>query len=338
MTEPRRPTASSASCWRIRRPRHSVAIPWLAETYRAEIVAVTIDLGQGRNGSRRCATARSRPAPCAPTSSTSATSSPATTWSRGLKAGLFRDDPTATTETLGAAADRADAGRRLPASSRRARSRTAIAAARGGASLANAVRALDPALTLLAVPASMSLPRDERSSMTGLPAERPSVPDRRQLAGRAGVRRHRAAARRADRRSTASRCRGSTWWTASTSWRAPTASARQPLVALDVAHQALEGGDDFEPTPSGSAREVAEGVSADARTTARGSRRCAQALDAYVDKIQERVGGIVRLKLFKGDCTVVECQVSTPAAPCDHRRWRQRPDCGLHCRLRTAGD
>ena len=36
-----------------------------------------------------------------------------------------------------------------------------------------------------------------------------------------------------------------------------------------------------------------------------------QALDAYVDKIQERVSGIVRLKLFQGDCTVVECQVAT---------------------------
>jgi argininosuccinate synthase len=39
------------------------------------------------------------------------------------------------------------------------------------------------------------------------------------------------------------------------------------------------------------------------------------ALDAYVDKIQERVGGVVRLKLFQGDCTVVECHVSTPAKP-----------------------
>jgi argininosuccinate synthase len=33
------------------------------------------------------------------------------------------------------------------------------------------------------------------------------------------------------------------------------------------------------------------------------------ALDAYVDKIQERVTGIVRLKLLKGDCAVVDCQV-----------------------------
>ena len=29
-----------------------------------------------------------------------------------------------------------------------------------------------------------------------------------------------------------------------------------------------------------------------------------EALDAYVDKVQERVTGVVRLKLFKGDCRV----------------------------------
>ena len=30
-----------------------------------------------------------------------------------------------------------------------------------------------------------------------------------------------------------------------------------------------------------------------------------EALDAYVDNVQERVTGVVRLKLFKGDCRVV---------------------------------
>jgi argininosuccinate synthase len=39
-----------------------------------------------------------------------------------------------------------------------------------------------------------------------------------------------------------------------------------------------------------------------------------QALDAYVDKIQERVGGVVRLKLHHGDCTVVECHATRPSA------------------------
>jgi argininosuccinate synthase len=39
-----------------------------------------------------------------------------------------------------------------------------------------------------------------------------------------------------------------------------------------------------------------------------------QGLDAYIDKIQERVSGIVRLKLHQGDCTVVEC-VAKASAP-----------------------
>jgi argininosuccinate synthase len=39
-----------------------------------------------------------------------------------------------------------------------------------------------------------------------------------------------------------------------------------------------------------------------------------EALDAYVDKIQERVTGVVRLKLLKGECTVVDCKV-IPSAP-----------------------
>ena len=31
-----------------------------------------------------------------------------------------------------------------------------------------------------------------------------------------------------------------------------------------------------------------------------------EALDAFVDKAQEQVNGVVRLKLFKGDCLPVE--------------------------------
>jgi argininosuccinate synthase len=41
-----------------------------------------------------------------------------------------------------------------------------------------------------------------------------------------------------------------------------------------------------------------------------------EALDAYVAKIQERVNGLVRLKLFKGDCRVVGRR--SPAAGRDH--------------------
>jgi argininosuccinate synthase len=35
------------------------------------------------------------------------------------------------------------------------------------------------------------------------------------------------------------------------------------------------------------------------------------ALDAYVDKIQDRVSGVVRLKLLNGDCAVVDCQAQS---------------------------
>ena len=38
------------------------------------------------------------------------------------------------------------------------------------------------------------------------------------------------------------------------------------------------------------------------------------ALDAFVDKIQERVSGVVRLKLFKGECAIVDCQVAADPA------------------------
>jgi argininosuccinate synthase len=40
-----------------------------------------------------------------------------------------------------------------------------------------------------------------------------------------------------------------------------------------------------------------------------------EALDAYVAKVQERVSGVIRLKLFKGECRVVGR--TSPFAPCD---------------------
>lgn len=37
-----------------------------------------------------------------------------------------------------------------------------------------------------------------------------------------------------------------------------------------------------------------------------------RALDAYVDRIQEHVNGVIRLKLFKGNCTIVDRRPSSP--------------------------
>ena len=67
-----------------------------------------------------------------------------------------------------------------------------------------------------------------------------------------------------------------------------------------------------------------------------------EALDAYVDKIQERVTGVVRLKLFKGDCRVVGRK--SPFAVSDHaqsasrrrRRVRSRRGGRLHQNRRPA--
>ena len=88
----------------------SVAIPWLADTYRAEIIAVTIDLGQRKEWleevrDRALATGAVR-AHVVDVRDEFARDYLV----RGLKAGLFRDDPAAMIETLGAADHRADAG------------------------------------------------------------------------------------------------------------------------------------------------------------------------------------------------------------------------------------
>src|SRR4029453_11410617 len=95
---------------------------------------------------------------------------------RGRKLGPFQDDPAAMAETLA----RPLIAQTLVSIAGIEQARAVAHGDRGGtggASLAKAVRALDPNLTLLAVPASMSLPRDQRSSMTGVPEER-SLPFR----------------------------------------------------------------------------------------------------------------------------------------------------------------
>ncbi len=68
-----------------------------------------------------------------------------------------------------------------------------------------------------------------------------------------------------------------------------------------------------------------------------------EALDAFVEKVQERVTGVVRLKLFKGDCHVVGRKSPAPVRPglatydagdtFDHgRRWLHQ-DSGLPAEL-----
>jgi argininosuccinate synthase len=83
-------------------------------------------------------------------------------------------------------------------------------------------------------------------------------------------------------------------------------------VLLDVAHQALQ-----KTAISSEAGQFGAQVAAEyLRMLRDGSwfSPMRSALDAYVDALQQRVGGVVRLKLFNGTCTVVECQMAAASA------------------------
>jgi argininosuccinate synthase len=81
------------------------------------------------------------------------------------------------------------------------------------------------------------------------------------------------------------------------------------LAPLHVAHQALQHAT-LDDAAVAFANVVAEQYRRILRTGA-WFAPMREALDAYVDKIHERITGAVRLKLLKGDCTVVDCQASS---------------------------
>jgi argininosuccinate synthase len=85
------------------------------------------------------------------------------------------------------------------------------------------------------------------------------------------------------------------------------------LTALHAAHQALQ-----QSTLDQEAAAFSTQVAGQYRRILRdGSwfEPMRTALDAYVDKIQERVTGVVRLKLFRGDCALLDCKISTASSP-----------------------
>jgi argininosuccinate synthase len=280
----------------------SIAIPWLADTYRAEIIAVTIDLGQRKEWleevrDRALATGALR-AHVVDVRDEFARDYLV----RGLKAGLFSDDPEAMTEALA----RPIIAQTLVSIAGIEEARAVAHGDRGGsggAALGKAVRALDPALTVLAVPASMSIPRDERAELSRVAPALPDEPAFVEIALQRGV-------------PTGVNGVAMPWLDLVDSVNILARAhgvGPSPLVALDVAHRALEKAtlpNDAEAFGSRVADEYF-------RILHDGSwfSPMRHALDAYVDKIQERVGGVVRLKLFQGDCTVVECQVSPPSKP-----------------------
>jgi len=312
MTEPRRPDGERIVLAHAGGLDTTVAIPWLAETYRAEIIAVTVDLGLKKEWLEE-ARDRALASGAVRAHVVDQRDEFAREYlSRGLRAGLFHDDPTATSETLA----RPLIAQTLVSIARIEQTRAVAHGDRGGtggASLAKAVRAIDPGLTMLAVPASMSLPRDERSPMTGAVEER-SLPFRTAADWPAEP----ALVDVALQRGAPTGING-----VSMSWSDLVESldiltrahgvGSSALVALDVAHRALEAA-----TISADAERFGAEVAKEyLRMLADGTwfSPMRQGLDAYVDKIQERVSGVVRLKLHQGDCTVVECAVTTPSAP-----------------------
>jgi len=280
----------------------SIAIPWLADTYRAEIIAVTIDLGQRKEWleevrDRALATGALR-AHVVDVRDEFARDYLV----RGLKAGLFSDDPAAMTEALA----RPIIAQTLVSIAGIEEARAVAHGDRGGsggAALGKAVRALDPALTVLAVPASMSIPRDERAEVSRVAPALPDEPAFVEIALQRGV-------------PTGVNGVAMPWHDLVDSVNILARAhgvGPSPLVALDVAHRALE-----KATLSNDAEAFGRRVADEYfRILHDGSwfSPMRHALDAYVDKIQERVGGVVRLKLFQGDCTVVECHVSPPSKP-----------------------
>ena len=212
----------SESCWRIRAAsRRSIAIPWLAEQHGAEVIAVTVDLGQGKEvleeiRDRALATgavrahvvdvrdefARDYVAARAEGRASSATLSPvAAALAHPLIAQKLVE--IAGIEQATAVAHGDPAGSGVAARSDDSRARPDDDGAGAGRRVGHDAGA---AARLRARAARHAAGRVQRPRRPRVGAAGPSAV----RVGRAGVRRHRVRARRADRRSTASRCRCST--------------------------------------------------------------------------------------------------------------------------------
>jgi argininosuccinate synthase len=295
----------------------SIAIPWLAETYGAEIIAVTIDLGQGRDleevRDRALATGALR-AHVLDVRDEFAREFIV----RALKAGVLVHD--------GAPMDAA-LGRPLIAQQlvTIAHIEQATAVAHGdrdpGASPIDVtVRALDPMLTVIAPAREWGMTRAQQvdyarqrhlalpASVTGGDGPRPAAP--RPAAGSPA---EPAYVNIAFDRGVPIAINGVAMplldgFGSLENIVGP--HGVSAMVALHTAHHELQK------AVLTSEADHFSGVVAEqyGRIVHDGSwfTPLRRALDAFVDSLQERVTGVVRLKLFKGDCAIVECQVSAP--------------------------
>jgi len=299
----------------------SVAIPWLAERYGAEIITVTMDLGQGKEfleevRDRSLATGALR----------AHVVDVRDEFARGyivraLKVGFLGgvDSPT------GAVLGRPLVAQKLVTI---AHIEQAAAVAHGdsdanAATLATTVHSLDPMLEVLApagewgmtpaeladyarqrrvaAPASVAGTFDDRAVAARPPADLPDEPASVDVAFERGVPIviNGVAMPLLDLFGSLDIIAG--------------AHGVGRLAALHAAHQALQRSTLAEEAVAFSA-QVAEQYR---RILLDGSwfAPLREALDAYVDRIQERVTGVVCLKLLKGDCSVVDCKASTASPP-----------------------
>jgi len=294
----------------------SIAIPWLGEQHRADVIAVTMDLGQGKevleeirdralaSGALRAHVVDVRDAFVRDY------------LVRGLKAGVLWRQGASMASAL---AYPLIAQKLIEIASIEQTSVVAHGDRAGGAAaLDRTLRALDPTLTVLAPAGEWGMTSAEQldyaqqrhltrpAGLTGGPAAKPA----------GGLPEEPACVEVSIERGvpvaingvvmTLIDLIGSLEIIAAAHGVAPSA-----LVVLYTAHDALERAAIASDAETFAAQVAEQYV----RILRDGSwfAPMRAALDAYTDAMQQQVGGVVRLKLFKGECTVVDCQLS--AAP-----------------------
>ena len=292
----------------------SIAIPWLGEQHRADVIAVTMDLGQGKevleeirdralaSGALRAHVVDARDAFVRDY------------LVRGLKAGVLRQGASMASLACPLIAQKLVEIASIEQTSVVAHGDRAGAAA----ALDRTLRALDPTLTVLAPAGEWGMTSAEQldyahqrlltrpAGLTGGPAAKPA----------GGLPEEPACVEVSIERGvpvaingvvmTLIDLIGSLDIIAGAHGVAPSA-----LVVLYTAHDALEKAAIASDAETFAAQVAEQYV----RILRDGSwfAPMRAALDAYTDAMQQQVGGVVRLRLFKGECTVVDCQLS--AAP-----------------------
>ena len=323
----------------------SIAIPWLADHYGAEIIAVTMDLGQGKEflqevRDRALATGALR-AHVVDVRDELARDYLV----RALKAGLVAPDRSPAAAALArplvartlvaiaeieqaravAHGDGNDVGRAFPASARvESSSELRGLALRGSeAPLSIMLRALDPALTVLEPAADWGMDPSEqveyaRLRHVALPASIASSPDDRSAQPRptAGWLEEAACVDITIERGVPVAVNGVVMPLLDLIGSLDIIAGAHGvgrMAVLHAAHRALQHATVTSDVESFSTLVAQQYL----RILRDGSwfAPMRPALDAYVDKIQDRVTGVVRLKLLNGDCAVVDCQVSATSPP-----------------------